>query len=73
MIETIMLAFEVTLIIVNGPISCNGVPIDFGDCTYYDARIIYVTEFNSCLITHGYNEHILKKNIMIHYGVCSQW
>ncbi len=68
MIEIIILCCGVTLMIANNPISCNGIPVD--GCTYYDTQTIYISYWNPCIILHEYNEHILKKNNVIHHGVC---
>jgi len=58
-----------TVIIAETPISCNGIPVD--GCTYYDMKTIYLKEWNACILSHEINEHALKKNNIIHYGVCN--
>lgn len=57
-----------TVIIAEMPISCNRVPVD--GCTYYYMKTIYLKEWNSCVLLHEINEHALKKNNVIHYGIC---
>jgi len=57
-----------TVIVAENPISCNRVPVD--GCTYYDAKIIYLKDWNLCVLYHEIQEHALKRNNTIHYGIC---
>lgn len=57
-----------SLFIAETPISCNGISVD--GCTYYDMKAIYLSEWNQCIFLHEVNEHALKKNNIIHHGIC---
>jgi hypothetical protein len=58
------------LYIADAPITCNGTPVD--GCTYYHMKVIYLKEWNSCILWHEIQEHALKPhNNVIHYGVCN--
>jgi len=52
-------------LIISPNLTCDGIPMD--GCTYYDQKIIYLTQWDGCIFLHELSEHAQKENYQRHY------
>lgn len=52
----------------NAPLLCDGFVV--AGCTYYNQKLIYLDEWNTCVLFHEITEHAQRQNNGIHGGDC---